>query len=305
VGSNNFRELIAAVRRNFDILIIDCPPTLPIADAAVIAKVADGVLMVVKAGKTRINQFRGAVATLTNVEAPIVGCVLNMIPTNRRAEEYGYRYGYSNYYGYKGKKNDKSLYSPEEPYGPAVAAMPQREAIDDFEELQEIRAELIQRTGVLGKFLSRGREVLLTRIARQIQELDALEAPITELNENRGEEERLGPGIERESRKSRRKAQSDEPREPQPAKSSRFAFAKRGSSARASEMPSVDRTPDDILEEIMRSIAAKEKQAAKRAASKTSPKKKAPAAKAPAKKAASRSKSPAKKTTAKKSAKKK
>jgi hypothetical protein len=148
--------------------------------------------------------------------------------------------------------------------------------------------------------------VLLTRIARQIQELDGLEAPITELNENRGEEERLGPGIERESRKSRRKAQLDEPREPQPAKTSRFAFAKRGSSARASEMPSADRTPDDILEEIMRSIAAKEKQAAKRAASKTSPKKKAPAAaKAPAKKAASRAKSPAKKTTAKKSAKKK
>ena len=133
VGSDEFKVLLDSLKRNFDIIILDCPPTLPIADAAVISSVIDGILIVVKAGKTTIKQFKGAIATLKNVDANIIGCVLNMIPTNRRADEYGYRYGYGyrSYYSYKGIKSGKSLYSPVEPYGPALEFGQKYESVND------------------------------------------------------------------------------------------------------------------------------------------------------------------------------
>ena len=179
VGSVSFKQVIDASSKHFDIVILDCPPTLPIADAAVTAKFVDGVLLVVKAGKTSIKQFRGSVASLQNVDARIMGCVLNMIPTNRSADEYGYRYGYGgyrNYYGYKGRKNDKSMYSPLEPYGPSVTTKPQLPKVDESDEelgvsdLHEISFEIKESNGVLKRNISRVSAIVYQRLATQLQE---------------------------------------------------------------------------------------------------------------------------------------
>jgi non-specific protein-tyrosine kinase len=274
VGSENFRTIVYAMRKNFDILIIDCPPTLPIADAAVIAKVADGVLVVVKAGKTRINQFRGAIATLTNVDAPIIGCVLNMIPINRRAEEYGYRYGYSSYYGYKGKQKDKSLYSPEEPYGPAIDAMPQREAIDDFEELQEIRTELRERTELGSRSLRRLGEIVSKQLTRHIETIDGKVEQGSEFSQEVASMPDRGMSEEKVSLKKLWK---------------NLRVRKE-----IEEVRTEPRTSNDILEEILNSISAKEAKAAKKPAAKK------PAAKKPAAKKPAAKKPAAKKPAAKK-----
>jgi hypothetical protein len=147
LGSDSFKSLVDACRQIYDVILLDCPPTLPITDAAVIARSVDAVLLVVKAGKTTIKQFRGAQESLLNVDALILGCIINMIPSNRRSEEYGYRYGYKGYrtyYNYDGRSKVKSLYSPLEPYGPELkgrTADSKKEdlaAYADFDGLQEM-----------------------------------------------------------------------------------------------------------------------------------------------------------------------
>ena len=97
--STNFEKLISILRKDFDFILIDSPPLLPVTDGGLIASKADGAVLVIRAGVTRLNQFRGARDALNRVGANVLGVVLNMIPLVRNGEDYGYRYGYS--YGYR------------------------------------------------------------------------------------------------------------------------------------------------------------------------------------------------------------
>jgi capsular exopolysaccharide synthesis family protein len=83
------------LRTDFDVVLVDAPPLLPVTDAAIIAAQSDGALLVVRHGKTTRDQVRHCVERLTSVDAKAVGVVFNMIP-NRRSHDayYGYGYGY-------------------------------------------------------------------------------------------------------------------------------------------------------------------------------------------------------------------
>ncbi|WP_449372153.1 polysaccharide biosynthesis tyrosine autokinase [Arthrobacter psychrolactophilus] len=90
------------------VVLIDAPPLLPVTDAAILARLTDGALVVAGAGKTTIDELEKAVATLAKVNAPLLGAVLNRVPTTGgQAAGYGY-YGKSYYYsqnsGSKAKK---------------------------------------------------------------------------------------------------------------------------------------------------------------------------------------------------------
>ncbi len=75
LASRRMRELLEAVRNNFDEVYLDLPPTLPFADAAILAGQTDGVVMVIRAKVTSSSQVQHALEHLTGV--PVVGCVLN------------------------------------------------------------------------------------------------------------------------------------------------------------------------------------------------------------------------------------
>ena len=77
-------------------IIIDCPPILPVSDAALLSKYADSVLFVVKADATPVPQIKSGLALLDRVDAPITGIVLTQLDT-RKAGRYG-DYGYAGYY---------------------------------------------------------------------------------------------------------------------------------------------------------------------------------------------------------------
>jgi capsular exopolysaccharide synthesis family protein len=94
LGSARAAEVIAALRDDFDMVLLDSPPVLPVTDAAVLSAQADATLLVATAGKTRRRDFGRAVELLRQVEAPLVGCVLNGVST---ASGYGYGYGYYRY----------------------------------------------------------------------------------------------------------------------------------------------------------------------------------------------------------------
>ena len=99
LGSAKFDELIAMLRKQYEFVIIDCPPLLPVTDAAIVAAKADGAVLVLHAGVTKKPHFVGSRDAMTAVGSTILGVVLNKIPEASLEYEYGYRYGYPRYYG--------------------------------------------------------------------------------------------------------------------------------------------------------------------------------------------------------------
>lgn len=75
LSSGRMRELLGAMRENFEEIYLDLPPTLPFADASIVGGLVDGLLMVVRAHQTPARVLEQAREAL--VGTPLVGCVLN------------------------------------------------------------------------------------------------------------------------------------------------------------------------------------------------------------------------------------
>ncbi|HZT73264.1 MAG TPA: polysaccharide biosynthesis tyrosine autokinase [Terriglobales bacterium] len=90
-------DVVEQLRGRFDVVLIDCPPVLGFADAASIANLAEGVLLIVQAGRTEQQQVGAALRQLRGVRANILGIVLNRVSEHTdsyyryyRAADYGY-----------------------------------------------------------------------------------------------------------------------------------------------------------------------------------------------------------------------
>jgi len=95
LGSEAMTSLIRRLEGEFDTVIIDAPPLLPVTDAAILARSTRGAIVVASAGKVHKNQLKSAIAVLENVGAHILGIVVTMLPV-RGADAYGYgNYGYT------------------------------------------------------------------------------------------------------------------------------------------------------------------------------------------------------------------
>lgn len=97
LGSRMMKDLIAHLRKSFDYIIVDSPPILPVTDAAVLATSADGVLFVVRDGHIKRQQIVAGLQALAQVDARMLGFVMNMRPA-KRGETYG---TYGPYLGYE------------------------------------------------------------------------------------------------------------------------------------------------------------------------------------------------------------
>lgn len=95
--SNAMARLLSDLRETHDLIILDAPPMLPVADAAVLSTLSDGCLLITRAGLTTRHQVEQSVDRLKAVDARLMGCVLNMV-RHRRFGGLGYGYGYG--YGY-------------------------------------------------------------------------------------------------------------------------------------------------------------------------------------------------------------
>ncbi|WP_460772503.1 tyrosine-protein kinase domain-containing protein [Microbacterium sp. GXF7504] len=99
LGSRQMAQLLEAIAADFDVVLLDAPPLLPVTDAAILARQTTGALVVASAGRVTTNQFQGALTALETVEANVAGIVMTMVPT-RGADAYGYGYGYGGYGAY-------------------------------------------------------------------------------------------------------------------------------------------------------------------------------------------------------------
>ncbi len=79
LGSARMRELLLRLKDEADYVLFDAPPVLALTDAAVLATRLDGVLLVLKAGKTSRDDAREAKEQLEKVHANLLGVVLNEV----------------------------------------------------------------------------------------------------------------------------------------------------------------------------------------------------------------------------------
>lgn len=93
LGTTAMSDLIEQWRREYEIVILDGPPLLPVTDAALLSRMAAGAIIVCAAGRTRSQQLLGALRLLEQTGARAFGIVLTMLP-ERGEDAYGYSAGY-------------------------------------------------------------------------------------------------------------------------------------------------------------------------------------------------------------------
>lgn len=114
-------QVIQVLRNEYDFVIIDCPPTLPVTDSRLISKYSDGVIILAKAGVVKKRQLATAKNFHEQVGAFVVGYCINMAPIKDPTQEYGYqssKHSYENkgalkyYYSQYGKDSKDLPYAP-------------------------------------------------------------------------------------------------------------------------------------------------------------------------------------------------
>lgn len=101
--SDKFKSLIADLKKEYDYVLLDCPPVLQVSDFIHIAKVSDGVLFMVAYASTTKKQVAEAVKELNNNGAKILGTIFTMYDKKKDKD-------YSNYGAYyKSKYYEKDV----------------------------------------------------------------------------------------------------------------------------------------------------------------------------------------------------
>jgi capsular exopolysaccharide synthesis family protein len=117
LNGSRVRDIFSQLSGQFDLVLIDSPPVLPVTDAAILSQYADATLMLAAAGQTRRTDLHRAAEKLDQVGATILGIVLNKV-TRQTGREYGYGYGAGYAYEYKpSRKRAQAEIEAEHPNG--------------------------------------------------------------------------------------------------------------------------------------------------------------------------------------------
>lgn len=88
-------DLLARASETFDVVVIDGPPVMGLADAPILSSITAGTLLVIQAGSTRRGLVKAAVKRLRFARARIVGAVLTKFDADKSGFTYDYSYSYS------------------------------------------------------------------------------------------------------------------------------------------------------------------------------------------------------------------
>ena len=104
LASESNRKLIERIKKDYDVILLDCPPVLGLSDTMIMTKYSDANLIVVSSRRTKIESLDKAKKVFEQVKANITGVVIN----RASVKDNSYYSYYSNeYYGETSKKNKK------------------------------------------------------------------------------------------------------------------------------------------------------------------------------------------------------
>ena len=98
LSTNNMKKILAYCADHYDYVIVDCPPIGLVVDAAVVAPICDGSIILIEAGEVKYRIAQEVLEKMRSTGCPILGVVLNKVDYRG-----GNGYGYGSYYGKKYK----------------------------------------------------------------------------------------------------------------------------------------------------------------------------------------------------------
>lgn len=93
LGSEQMKNVLQRAKEQYDYVLIDTPPVMPVTDALIVGRFVDGMILVIASAEVKVEMARDVKNQLVNAGANILGVVLNKV----RSEHHGYGYGYYYY----------------------------------------------------------------------------------------------------------------------------------------------------------------------------------------------------------------
>ncbi|WP_438479015.1 GumC family protein [Oleiharenicola lentus] len=116
--ANKLRELVGEFKQRYDKVLFDSPPIIGVSDASVLTSISDGVVLLIQHRRNPESMVQRARQIIESLKVPVIGVVLNQVPSGT-GEDYGY---YTNNYSYY--SHDKEPSSPKPVSGkPGVERM--------------------------------------------------------------------------------------------------------------------------------------------------------------------------------------
>lgn len=113
LGSKRMREVLASLREQFDIIIIDSPPVLAATDAVLLSTQSDATILVAAAGATKEGDLDHSLERLEDVGANVIGVLLNRFDLSLA---YGYKYSYGQYGPYSKYRYGYNTETQQQPW---------------------------------------------------------------------------------------------------------------------------------------------------------------------------------------------
>jgi Mrp family chromosome partitioning ATPase len=92
LSMNKMKDLIEYLKTDFDMIVLDVPPLAPIPDARIVSALSDGLIVVVRMGKTPYSSIENAFKLVDRNK--LLGVVLNDVQAMPFHSYYSYGYGY-------------------------------------------------------------------------------------------------------------------------------------------------------------------------------------------------------------------
>jgi succinoglycan biosynthesis transport protein ExoP len=114
--ANKLRELVGEFKGRYDKILFDSPPIIGVSDASVLASIADGIVLLVQHRRNPESMVLRAKQIIDSLKVPIIGVVLNQVPTGT-GEDYGYYTENYSYYSHEKSAPEPAAGSPAKPGG--------------------------------------------------------------------------------------------------------------------------------------------------------------------------------------------
>ncbi|MBR4618644.1 MAG: CpsD/CapB family tyrosine-protein kinase [Bacilli bacterium] len=108
LNSENNKELLESLRKDYDIIILDCPPVIGLSDTLVLTKYSDANIVIVSNKKTKLENLQRTQKAFEQIGSKITGVIVNKA-TPKDSGYYGYYYNDSYYAEEKKKKTKKKI----------------------------------------------------------------------------------------------------------------------------------------------------------------------------------------------------